>query len=115
MTSGETRSGAGEDARSDRGKARTSGATDGGAVAGLRIEEALERLEEIAAQLEGGDLDLERALTMFREARGLYGHCVQRLGEAEQEVRVLMADGGLAPLDEDVDGDEAPRTEGGPR
>jgi exodeoxyribonuclease VII small subunit len=72
-----------------------------GNAAPLKIEEALERLEAIAGDLEDGDLDLEQALASFREARRLYGYCLTRLGEAEREVRVLMADGALAAGDQD--------------
>jgi exodeoxyribonuclease VII small subunit len=76
-------------------------------IADLKVEEALGRLEEIADELEGGDLDLERSLARFREARALYGHCVARLTAAEREVRILMADGSTvaAGADEDLGGE----------
>ncbi len=72
-------------------------------IAELKIEEALQRLEEIADQLEDGDLDLEGSLARFQEARALYAHCVARLTAAEREVRLLMADGSTAAADEDED------------
>ncbi|MCK4306148.1 MAG: exodeoxyribonuclease VII small subunit [Candidatus Eisenbacteria sp.] len=70
----------------------------------LPLEKALERLEEIARQLEGGSLDLELSLQRYREARELYGRCVARLSEAEREVRILMADGSLGSQDSDTAG-----------
>ena len=71
------------------------------AIADLKIEEALEQLEVIADELEDGDLDLERSLARFREARALYAHCVARLTAAEREVRILMADGSVVAADPD--------------
>lgn len=72
-------------------------------IADLKIEEALARLEEIADQLEDGNLDLERSLLRFQEARALYAHCVAKLTAAEREVRLLMADGATVAADEDED------------
>jgi exodeoxyribonuclease VII small subunit len=60
-----------------------------------RLEDALLRLETIAAQLEAGSLPLEEALALYREARALHAVCVERLGEAERELQVLMANGEL--------------------
>ena len=65
----------------------------------FEIEPALERLEAIAAQLEQGGTDLRHALELYREARGLYDRCVAALSEAEKEVRLLMADGKVAPAE----------------
>ncbi len=74
---------------------------DGRAITDLPIEEALGRLEEIADELEEGDLDLERSLARFREARALYAHCVARLTAAEREVQILMNDGSIEAADPD--------------
>jgi exodeoxyribonuclease VII small subunit len=57
------------------------------------LEEMLQRLEAIAARLESGGLPLEESLALDREARDLHGDCVARLGEAERELQILMADG----------------------
>jgi len=62
----------------------------------IKLEVALARLEEIAAQLEVGELDLEASLALYREARELHGACVERLAQAEQELAVLLEDGRLA-------------------
>ena len=66
---------------------------------GLTVEAVLERLESIAKELEGGGADLERSLKLYREARELYGTCLARLGEAEREVRILMANGSVQGQD----------------
>lgn len=88
-----------------KGRAGTGGEgerdADGRTIADLPIEEALGRLEEIADELEEGDLDLERALAHFREARALYAHCVARLTTAEREVQILMNDGSIVAADPD--------------
>ena len=60
---------------------------------GPTLEETLQRLEAIAARLESGGLPLEEALALYREARDLHAGCVARLGEAERELQILMADG----------------------
>jgi exodeoxyribonuclease VII small subunit len=57
------------------------------------MEELLQRLEAIATRLESGGLPLEDALALYREARDLHAACVARLGEAERELQILMADG----------------------
>ena len=71
-----------------------------------RLEDALLRLESIAAQLEAGSLPLEEALALYREARALHAVCVERLSEAERELQVLMANGELR-VEEPRSGDEA--------
>lgn len=72
------------------GKPIPAGAEQGEAFA---LEDALKRLEQIAQQLEGQSPDLEQGLKLYREARALYERCVATLSAAEQEIRVLMADG----------------------
>jgi exodeoxyribonuclease VII small subunit len=81
---------------------------DASPPAGLTLEAALRRLEEIAARLEAGTLDLEPALGLYREARELHGFCVARLAAAERELQILMADGSVGP----EGGDAGPAAEG---
>lgn len=80
--------GAGRETRADQNPATEEA---------FELEPALERLEAIAAQLEQGGTDLRQALELYREARGLYDRCVAALTEAEKDVRLLMADGQVAP------------------
>jgi exodeoxyribonuclease VII small subunit len=74
------------------------------------FESALKSLEEIVAQLEAGDLTLERALDLFEEGIQVSRFCSAKLEEAERKVEVLIktADGTLkeAPFSEDVQGNE---------
>jgi exodeoxyribonuclease VII small subunit len=59
----------------------------------LSFERALERLEEVAQRLEGGDLELEAALAAFEEGVGLARRCAEQLREAERRIEVLTQDG----------------------
>ncbi len=59
------------------------------AKANLSFEQALERLEEIAEQLEQGDVALEETMSLFQEANELNRFCLEKLGKAEEKLRVL--------------------------
>ncbi len=58
----------------------------------LKFEEALSRLEAVVARLEGGDLPLEDALSLFEEGVRLTRLCSARLEEAERKVSLLLRD-----------------------
>jgi exodeoxyribonuclease VII small subunit len=53
------------------------------------FEEAIERLEALVAELEGGDLPLEQSLKRFEEGVRLVRLCSDRLRTAEVRVREL--------------------------
>ncbi len=55
-----------------------------------RFEESLERLEKIVAELEKGDVSLDRALELFDEGMKLSGSCRKELEEAEGKVEILL-------------------------
>lgn len=59
----------------------------------LTLEQALERLEEIAERLEGGDLELEAALAAFEEGVLLTRRCAEQLRDAERRIEVLTQEG----------------------
>ena len=59
----------------------------------LPFEAALERLEGVVDQLEGGDLELEAALQAFERGVKLSAHCASRLDSAERRIEVLMREG----------------------
>ena len=61
----------------------------------VEFEKAITRLEEIVAQMEQGNLPLEKALQLFEEGTGLVKTCAKQLDEAELKVVKLMkgADG----------------------
>lgn len=57
------------------------------------FESILERLADVVARLESGDLPLETALAVFEEGVGLARAGAQRLDDAEQRVELLLAGG----------------------
>jgi len=69
------------------------------------FEQALKRLEEIVAELEKGELVLERSMELFEEGIKLSRWCGDKLEEAERKVEILVkkSDGAFKtePLDQD--------------
>lgn len=59
-------------------------------VNSLSFEEALKELEEIADNLEQGELPLEESLKAFERGTALSRYCHQRLEEAEQKIEILQ-------------------------
>lgn len=53
----------------------------------MSYEEALQKLEEIIATLEGDPASLEEALTLFERGQELLQHCAALLDQAELRVR----------------------------
>ena len=68
------------------------------------FEEALAELEQILAEIEGGELGLEESLVKYERGNFLIHHCRGVLNTAEKQIELLSksADGGLssAPLKE---------------
>ena len=58
-------------------------------AAKVKFEDAMARLQEIVARLEGGDEPLESAMKLFEEGSKLSALCYKRLDEAEQKLRQL--------------------------
>jgi len=56
------------------------------------FETALERLESLVAELEAGDVPLEKSLQAFEEAQRLIGYCEQKLQAAEKALKQLAQD-----------------------
>ncbi len=50
------------------------------------FELSMQRLEEIVARMERGDVPLEQALSLFEEGTSLVSHCTKLLDEAELKV-----------------------------
>jgi exodeoxyribonuclease VII small subunit len=75
------------------------------------FESALAELEQIVKALEGGDLTLERALTLFERGVELSRFCHGRLDEAEKRIEILTDRGELrqAPASLERPGDEGAR------
>lgn len=53
------------------------------------LEEQLEKLEELVAKLEGGDIPLEESLGLFEEGVALYRSCKKRMGDVEIKIQKL--------------------------
>ena len=73
------------------------------------FEEALGRLEEIAEELEQGDLPLERAIALAEEGLKLSQICEKQLTEAEGKIEQLVERMGTVvaePLDTESDPDQ---------
>jgi exodeoxyribonuclease VII small subunit len=60
----------------------------------LTFERAMERLEEVVAQLEQGDIPLEEAIQLYGEGTKLAGICRKKLDWAEQQVEMLVEENG---------------------
>jgi exodeoxyribonuclease VII small subunit len=58
------------------------------------FESSLASLERIVANLESGDLPLERALELFEEGVALARRCQNQLGDAERKVEMLLRERG---------------------
>ena len=61
----------------------------------INFEEAMKKLEEIAAELEKNDLDLDTSVKKFEEGMELSKQCSKILESAEKKISVLIntADG----------------------
>jgi exodeoxyribonuclease VII small subunit len=77
------------------------------ATTGPSFEQALQRLEELVADMEGGELPLEEALKKYEEGTRLVRFCSQKLNEAEKKIELLTKNAGgtveLKPFDADAD------------
>ena len=80
---------------------------------GQSFEASLASLERIVANLESGDLPLERALELFEEGVALARRCQSQLGDAERKVEMLLRERGeikVVPFEPSKDA-PAPRPE----
>lgn len=56
----------------------------------LSFENAMERLEQIASQLESGEFTLDEALELYQEGVKLIGVCEAKLKSVEGSVKILV-------------------------
>ncbi|GGY20923.1 exodeoxyribonuclease 7 small subunit [Paludibacterium paludis] len=68
------------------------------AKAPASFETALAQLEDLIREMENGDLPLETALTTYKQGIELVKFCQTKLGDAEQQLKILEKDE-LKPLD----------------
>ena len=54
------------------------------------FEDALDKLEQITKDLEGGDLSLEESLKHFDEGIKLAEYCNHKLSDAQKKVEILL-------------------------
>lgn len=55
-----------------------------------KFEEALEALEEIAHQLETGELGLEESISKYEDGINYARFCQEKLKEAERKIEILQ-------------------------
>lgn len=53
------------------------------------LEDNLQKLEKIVAQIESGELGLEDSLKKFEEGVALYKDCKKSLGAIEKKIKIL--------------------------
>lgn len=73
------------------------------AVSQFSFEEAFKELDTIVMQLEGGELPLQDALTLFERGQQLASHCNELLEKAELKLRKLMPDEAGEFVEADLD------------
>ncbi|MBI3891660.1 MAG: exodeoxyribonuclease VII small subunit [Candidatus Wallbacteria bacterium] len=59
------------------------------------FEEALRELEQLAVQMERGDLTLDQAVAAYERGIGLSRLCKKRLDEAEAKIQQITREAGL--------------------
>lgn len=59
----------------------------------LTFEQALARLDEIVARMDGGDVGLEEAVRLFEQGQTMLGVCRERLALAQQRITELTSHG----------------------
>ena len=55
-----------------------------------KFEESIEKLEQIANELEKGDLNLDESVSKFEEGMKLSKECTKILEEAEKKISILI-------------------------
>ncbi len=58
----------------------------------LSYEEAFQQLEDVVAQLEGGELSLERSVALYELGQRLSARCQNLLEKAELKIRQVEED-----------------------
>jgi len=58
-------------------------------VAQMKLEDAMHRLDEVAAALDGEAVELEQSLRLYEEGVRLVRICKEKLDDAERTIRIL--------------------------
>jgi exodeoxyribonuclease VII small subunit len=85
---------------------RSAPAADATDPASLSFEQAIERLQAIVEELEGGSLSLEESIARYEEGVRLSRRLTQTLDEAEKRIERLAEGQGGAPVTEPLDLDD---------
>jgi exodeoxyribonuclease VII small subunit len=56
----------------------------------VHFEQAIDQLEQIVAQLESGDVPLEKAIELYQEGMRLSHLCGQKLEQVEKKIELLV-------------------------
>ncbi|HEY3215571.1 MAG TPA: exodeoxyribonuclease VII small subunit [Candidatus Eisenbacteria bacterium] len=91
----------------------TSAPPEAAADAVPSFEQALERLETIVSELEGGELSLEESLARYEEGVRLSRRLGQKLDEAEKRIERLVEEPGEPPATRPFELDVKSAEEGG--
>lgn len=59
----------------------------------LNFEDAMKKLEEIATELEKGNLNLDESVSKFEEGMQISKKCSDLLENAEKRITILLKDG----------------------
>jgi len=73
----------------------------------IKFEKALENLESIVANLEGGDLELEKSLKTFEDGIKMAKICQSHLSAAEKKIEKLVTDKKGEPVTEPLEGEDS--------
>lgn len=65
-------------------------------IAGMSFEEAMAALEQVVAQLERGEVPLEKSIELYERGARLKAHCAAKLKDAEAKVELIRAAEGKA-------------------
>ena len=60
----------------------------------IKFEDAIKKLEEIAKELESGELGLDESVSKFEEGMQLSKNCTKMLSEAEKKINLLIDNNG---------------------
>ncbi|PWB68839.1 exodeoxyribonuclease VII small subunit [candidate division GN15 bacterium] len=58
------------------------------------FESAMQRLQEVTAQLESGEVKLEEAIELYTEGLEIARQCDLKLTEAEKKIKIIMEKNG---------------------
>lgn len=67
------------------------------------FEQKIARLEAIVKELENGNVELDRAVELFKEGKALSGECEKHLKAAQEQIDRVMEQPGDAASSSDSD------------